>query len=235
MARPAGIAHETKVIRVRLERRSRQIARATPRSSPGAYAAHALRMRTAVFVRLIFWLWFGAAVFAGRFLVLQRLPPAAVPGMVFVLTAVLLAGYFGSSPLRDWVDAIDLRALVALHLTRFVGVYFIVLFRRGELPQDFAIPGGIGDIVVALGALAVIALPLAPSPRLRATVIWNVVGLVDLLLVVVTAIRLNLADAAQMRALTRLPLSLLPTFLVPLLIASHAVIFARANRAQPAH
>jgi hypothetical protein len=33
-----------------------------------------------------------------------------------------------------------------------------------------------------------------------------------------------------MRALTHLPLSLLPTFLVPLIIASHVVIFARLSR-----
>ena len=40
-------------------------------------------------------------------------------------------------------------------------------------------------------------------------------------------------NAWQMRALTYLPLSLLPTFLVPLIIASHVILFSRLRRAVP--
>jgi len=46
-------------------------------------------------------------------------------------------------------------------------------------------------------------------------------------MVVATAIRLGLADPASMRALLRLPLFLLPGFLVPIIIATHIMIFAR--------
>ena len=44
------------------------------------------------------------------------------------------------------------------------------------------------------------------------------------------AARLAAADPSSMRALLRLPLSLLPTFLVPLLIATHVWIFVRLAR-----
>jgi len=187
-------------------------------------------MPIALAVRLVFWLWFAAAVAAGQQLWLQRLPPPAVPALVLGLTALLLAGYFRVAALRAWVDALDLRLLVLLHVSRFVGIYFLVLYRRGELPHDFAVPGGIGDIVVATLALPVAFAPLAAAARQRFTNIWNVVGLVDILLVVATAARLNLTDPLPMRALTRLPLSLLPTFLVPLIIATHVVIFVRLAR-----
>jgi hypothetical protein len=61
-----------------------------------------------------------------------------------------------------------------------------------------------------------------------------VFGLIDILFVVVTAARLVLADPASMSPLLRLPLSLLPTFLVPLLIASHVVFGIRlAHSARP--
>ena len=100
--------------------------------------------------------------------------------------------------------------------------------------RAFAVPGGIGDIVVATFALPVALAPLAESSRLRAIYIWNVVGLVDTTLVVVTAARLNLADPSQLHALTHLPLSLLPTFLVPLIVATHVIIFARVARARHA-
>ncbi len=183
-------------------------------------------------VRLFFWIWFGAAVAAGQFLVLQRLPPFAIPGIILGLSGLILLLYFRVSAIRSWVDSLDLRTLVLIHVTRFVGIYFLILFQRGELPRAFALPGGIGDIIVATMALPVAFAPFADRERHRAIVIWNVAGFVDILLVVATAARLNLADPTQMRALTHLPLSLLPTFLVPLLIATHVVILARTSRAE---
>ena len=211
------------------------------RGSPARSALASVRFRclapimsTALVVRLVFWLWFIAAEVAGQRLTLQHLPPPATQGILFGLTALLLYGYFRLAPLRAWVDSLDLRALVLLHVIRFVGVYFLLLYRRGELPYSFAVPGGIGDIVVATFALVIVFAPLAEPQRLRATSIWNVAGLVDILLVVSTAIRLTLADPSQMRALTRLPLSLLPTFLVPLIIATHIVIFTRLARVRSA-
>ena len=46
---------------------------------------------------------------------------------------------------------LDLRLLVLYHLTRFVGVWFLVLYSRGELPYAFAVPGGWGDIAGTYG------------------------------------------------------------------------------------
>jgi hypothetical protein len=149
---------------------------------------------------------------------------------VLGLSALLLLAYFRLATVRAWVDALDLRTLVLLHVTRFVGLYFLVLSRRGVLPSDFAVPGGIGDIIVATLALVVVFAPLADASRERAIRIWNVIGLVDIALVVLTAVRLDLANPLQMRVMTYLPLSLLPTFLVPLLIATHIIIYTRLTR-----
>ena len=187
-------------------------------------------MPVALLVRLVFWLWFAAAAAAGHFLLLQRLPALATPALVLGLTALLLLAYFRHRPFRAWVDGLELRSLVLLHLTRFVGIYFLVLYQRGLLPRAFAVPGGIGDIIVATMALPVAFAPLEADTRLRAILIWNVVGFLDLLGVVFTAARLNLASPLLLLELTRLPLSLLPTFLVPLRVATHVVIFVRAGQ-----
>jgi hypothetical protein len=191
-------------------------------------------MAAGLFVRFFFWLWFAAAIALGHFRTLERLPPTAIPLMVFGTAGALIYAYFRLPALRTWVDALDLRALVLLHVTRFVGIYFLVLHQRGELPRAFAVPAGIGDIVVATMALPVALAPLTADTRHRAVTIWNVVGFVDILLVAVTAARLNLADPAQMWAFRHLPLSLLPTFLVPLIIATHVIIFVRIARTQRA-
>ena len=73
--------------------------------------------------------------------------------------------------------------------------------------------------------------PPATVRRLRAYVFWNVLGLLDILFVVATAARLAFAAPASMEALLRLPLSLLPTFLVPLIITSHVLLAIRLARA----
>lgn len=189
-------------------------------------------MPAALIVRLFFWLWFGAAIAAGHFLWLQRIPPFGVQGIILGLTALVLLAYYRLAFVRTWVDSLDLRALVLLHVTRFVGIYFLVLYQRGELPRAFALPAGFGDIVVATMVLPVVFAPLESAARQRAIRIWNVVGFVDILLIIVAATRINLTDPAQLRPLTHLPLSLLPTFLVPVIIATHVIIFSRIARTQ---
>jgi hypothetical protein len=112
---------------------------------------------------------------------------------------------------------------------RFVGFYFLFLYSRGELPAKFALTAGWGDIIVALGAVLLLVIPTArQSTRLIAA--WNVIGLVDILLVVATAAGLAFANRESMSALTRLPLSFLPTMIVPLIISSHVAIIARLAR-----
>ena len=126
---------------------------------------------------------------------------------------------------------IDLRWLVLLHLTRFVGFYFFLLCSRGQLPFAFAAPAGSGDIIVAV--FATLLLVLSGARNWSILIIWNTIGLTDILFVVMLALRLGLENRQSMHALREFPLSLLPTFLVPLIIVSHVLIFVRAGRRKP--
>ncbi len=175
--------------------------------------------------------WLAAAITLGASGLLLKLRPPAPQLVLASLTAGVLVAGAKVPALRDWSRSVDVPALVAFHLTRFVGAYFIVLFRRGELPFAFAVPGGWGDMLVAAAALLLLASGAPVSPARRAAyAAWNLVGLLDILFVVATAARLGLANPESMQALLRLPLSLLPTFLVPLIIASHVLIAVRLRR-----
>lgn len=187
-------------------------------------------LRPALIVRLALWLWFAAAIAGGYYLLLQRLTPIALPVIIAGLAALAFYLYFRLPGLRDWLDDINPLCLVQLHLTRFFGVYFIYLFYRGDLPYAFAVPAGIGELIVALFAVGLIAIPRDPPTQRHYLTRWNLIGLIDIILVTVSAARIYAAHPAQLRALTHLPLSLLPLFLFPLLIATHVIIFARLLR-----
>jgi hypothetical protein len=190
-------------------------------------------MSTSLVVRIVFWGWLIAAVLVGQSTFLGQIPVPAVQGILFGLTTLLVVAYRWIGPFRTWVNELDLRGIVLLHVTLFVGLYFLLLYRRVELPYAFAVPAGIGDIAVALLALVVAFYPFAEAARRRALYIWNVFGLIDILLVVSSAARIGLASPRDLSALTHLPLSLLPTFLVPVIIASHLAIFARLAPSRP--
>lgn len=182
-----------------------------------------------VALRALGLLWLFCVLAVGKLQLLAQVPAPVIPAIVLGLTGLLLLAYRTSAQLRPWVDGLDLRALVALHLTRLVGLYFIHLESHDRLPPVF-FDAGVGDVVVAVLALGVIMAPLTPEVRLRAITIWNVIGLVDILYVVANAGRLAFTDPAGMHEFMHLPLSLLPTFLVPLIIATHVIIFIRLNR-----
>ena len=156
----------------------------------------------------------------------EKATAPVVAGIVWTSTALALLACWKVPTLKRWAVKVELRWLVFLHLTRFVGFYFFFLCSQGELPFAFATPAGWGDIIVA--TLAVLLLALSDARSRSILVIWNTIGLTDIVFVIILALRLGLEDWKSMHALREFPLSLLPTFLVPLIIVSHVLIFFRA-------
>jgi hypothetical protein len=177
------------------------------------------------FMTLVLLGWFCFAVgLAGWF---HNASAPAVAATVWTLTALALIACWKIGPIGVWALNVDLRWLVLFHLLRLVaGVYFLVRCQRATLPCAFAIRAGWGDIIVAVLTLAVVAAMRTEFAK-TLLLIWNTIGLLDIIFVVFSALRFGLTDWQSMQALRELPLSLLPTFLVPLIIASHVLIFIR--------
>ena len=171
--------------------------------------------------------WLVIALVLGATGRIARLHPPAPQLVLAGLTVLLLGCGAAFTGFRAWLRQLDVRRVLSLHLTRYVGLCFLLLYRRGELPYAFAVPAGWGDILVATLALIILARVPVPEHRPHVLLGWNILGFADLLLVVGTAARLAILDPPSMQALSRLPLSLLPTFLVPLLLASHVLLFWR--------
>ncbi len=172
--------------------------------------------------------WFLLAIVLGKSGILFYVSPPFPQFVLFGFTLILLLLYWKLGVFRNWVLNVDIRVLLLIHFSRFIGIYFLYLYTRGELPYDFAVLGGWFDIAVAASAILVFF--ISPTGGLRGfavLLIWNVVGLLDIFFAIVTAGRLGMADPGSMKVLTKLPLSLLPTFLVPIIIFTHILIFVR--------
>jgi hypothetical protein len=107
----------------------------------------------------------------------------------------------------------------------------VLLEAHGLLPTIFAWPAGFGDMAVGITA-SFVAWRVANSDHRRAFIRWQMFGIADL----VTAVTLG-ATAGLLRPqgpttalMTVLPLSLIPTFLVPLFLMFHIICIAQARK-----
>lgn len=178
------------------------------------------------------WLLGASALGASGLISVER--PYLVPLALFGAVSTLVVLYRSSAVARRAIDAIPLRTLTALHVVRApIGAAFLVLLAEGRLDGSFARLAGIGDIVAGLSAFAV--LPLAGAETRARRVLLAAVhalGLLDILAVVGSAQRILLFSGhpESMGAFTTLPWSLLPTFLVPLIVTTHLVALTRLGR-----
>lgn len=80
-----------------------------------------------------------------------QLPNIALTGLPLVIGFALLAF---SKSFRRLVDALPLPWLMGIQSYRVLGVLFLILYAQGSLPPEFAIPAGVGDILVGIAALS---------------------------------------------------------------------------------
>ena len=174
-------------------------------------------------------IWLIVAIAAGATGFFLRLPfPGPQLIMLSLVVATLAAG-LANTRLRAWIDAIPLRLLVGVNAIRFIGISFLVLAARGLLDPVFAARAGWGDITVSILAIALVATgdPRTPARRLVYHG-WNALGLLDLVVAVGTATAVTLQGTTPgVEAILTFPLSIVPTFLVPLFLANHVFIFRR--------
>jgi hypothetical protein len=151
-------------------------------------------------------------------------PPVGI-NLVVVLT-VLFVSLATSPSLRRLLTR--QANLIRLHLWRLVGIVFLALMVTGQMPALWALPAGIGDIVVAVTAPWVARHVDAPQGRRRA-MFWNLFGMADLIVAVGLGIMTNpgptqvFETVPTSELITHFPLALVPAFLVPLAFVLHVI------------
>lgn len=184
------------------------------------------------------WLAAVGAIGGGE-LFLAKAGEAAPPIAAALLIPLIVGALLLSTPMaRGALTAPGaLPALAAGNVWRLNGALFLVLTLQGQLAAHFAWPAGIGDVAIGLAAPMVgWAIWNRPSRR-RLVVIFNTLGLLDLVMAVSLGV-LSAPGALQLftaepdtAAMTLLPMVLIPAFLVPLGVLTHLALF-QALRSQ---
>jgi hypothetical protein len=149
---------------------------------------------------------------------------ALTPIAVFALWFAVLKEF------RQFALSLNPRILTVAQSWRIVGFTFVLLQAQGVLPAIFALPAGYGDM--AIGATATLVAWQLASPRHHNSfILWQALGITDLVMAVSlgTTARLISPSGPSMVAMTVLPLSLVPTFLVPLFTIFHVICIAQAK------
>lgn len=175
--------------------------------------------------------WLLAMVVSGTAGVLESgpgRPPLALLAAIVVPPAVFLLAYRVSTEFRRFVLGLDLRLLTAVQTWRVLGGTFLFLYAFNLRPALFAFPAGLGDVAVGVAAVFVLRAMIDGHPNWRRRVLLlNLGGLLDFVGAIATGVLTSnsslglFAPATPMPSMGMMPLSLIPSVLVPLWTIIH--------------
>lgn len=158
------------------------------------------------------------------------------PRIILFTTIPLLSFYLFYVQKTSWFKflfkQIKLEQLIFIHLFRFVGVFFLLVYLYGALPRQFALIGGIGDIITAVLVLPVIwAIKIKLSFSKILVWLWNIIGVIDIISVLATAIIVTKmamkTNDVGVQQFGTFPFSWIPAFAPATIIFLHLLIFKK--------
>ena len=185
--------------------------------------------------RLIF-VWFLFSLTASALHIFNTNPDQ--PPIPLGLAVLIPIGIFAiwsavSQPFRQFLLSLNPATLTFVQAWRIAGFVFVVLYAYNILPGNFALPAGWGDI--AIGATApLVAIKLVNSRSKKSFILWQLLGIADLVNAVGMGVAARFIDphGISTSAMTVLPMSLIPTFAVPLFMILHFISIAQARQWQ---
>ena len=156
-------------------------------------------------------------------------PPLPLGLAALIPLGIFVAWSASSQTFRQFLLSLNPRTLTIVQSWRIAGFTFLALYTYGILPGALALPAGWGDI--AIGATApLVAMKLANPGNRKSFIVWQLLGIADLITAVVSGVTARLINPHEIatNAMTVLPMSLIPTFAVPLFMILHFISIAQA-------
>ena len=163
--------------------------------------------------------------------------PDTFPPRILIMTALpLFLFYMFYIQRQPWFKQvlahITLKQLVWIHIFRFVGVFFFLVEMYGALPSVFANIGGGGDVLTAVLVIPVVyLLKKGYKYAKQAVLVWNIIGLLDILSVLTTGIIIIRKaienNDVSLAAFGAFPFSWIPAFAPATIIFLHILVFRK--------
>jgi hypothetical protein len=168
-------------------------------------------------------------------------PLTSPPTIAFGIAVPTILGSLlvRSRTFKRWISRVPLHLLVGVQLYRVVGVLFLIAYAQDDMPAEFALPAGIGDVLVGLTAVTVAVVLLKQGERRARPMVlaWCVFGILDLVVAVAAGFLSAPSPIQQLAldnpnaAIVSYPFVLIPTFAVPVSIMLHIYVIARLRTA----
>lgn len=158
-------------------------------------------------------------------------PPLPLGLAALTPIVLFLAWFCSSAKFRQFALSLSPRLLTVVQSWRIEGFTFLALAAYGILPGLFAQPAGWGDIAIGVTA-PFVALGLAVPGHRKSFILWQILGITDLVTAVALGVLASVISPHGIAAgaMTVLPMSLIPTFEVPLFLILHIICIAQAVR-----
>lgn len=174
-------------------------------------------------------IWYAAVVVFGRMgFFAQR--PLFAPNLMFAFILLFILGkkVLSLPRLNQILLQVPTNWLIAVQVFRLMGVGFITLYMMKVLPGQFAIPTGVGDIIIGVSApLVAYIYTLGKSFSKSLAVLWNYLGIADLVMAISLGILTYpeplhvIQTKVSNLPIALYPLVIIPVFAVPLSILLH--------------
>lgn len=165
-------------------------------------------------------IWFSIAVFLGQmnfFKGTSFFIPNIGLMVVPIFIGIKFLSIFNKAPVH-WI--------MVIQFFRVMGLSFLTLYGQQLMPGEFALPAGYGDAIIGITAPLVAYLYFTRKVKTLA-IVWNFAGLADLVLSIILGFFTSptpyqlLAFDLPNDPLFSFPLSLVPTFAVPVSLLLH--------------
>ena len=164
----------------------------------------------------------------------DSIPPKVMIWAGMPLT-IILFGLIGNTRLfKTLLRSITLESLIAVHLFRVVGVFFIIIYCYHLLPAKFAFFAGLGDIITAILALPVAKMVSKGKPwQLTAVYAWNIFGILDIIDLLVIAVITG--ANGNLREMTVFPFVWFPAFAPATILFLHTAVLRKLHQLKNQH
>ncbi|MDO3643193.1 hypothetical protein [Mucilaginibacter sp. L3T2-6] len=159
----------------------------------------------------------------------NSLPPRVMVWAGMPLLLILFVFVGNTRLFKKLLRAITLDSLIALHIFRLLGIFFILIYFYHLLPARFAFAAGLGDIITAILAIPVARIVVKKNPwREAAVYAWNIFGILDIIDLLIIAVITG--ANGNLREMTVFPFVWFPAFAPATILFLHAAVFRKLSQ-----